>query len=587
MTATTKAIHPSVWRKGEGFGTLFLITCAAVLPFITTLGFGFVYDDDIQVLANPVIRAWRFVPAYFVKPIAGFYTGAASARYYRPVFFLWLKVNYFFWGMLGSGWHATNIALHAAASLLVFSVLRRYFKDARCALFGALIFAAHPVHIETVAWISGCTDALMTVAVLSSLYLWMRNCEAPSSLRRIASLACCAVALLTKETALILPAIIFFHGFLGIPVSTKKSKASLNGAVRETIPYLAVAVAYLILRSWVLRELPSAPHWISAKQAVLTMPLLALFYIRTAVWPWSLSLFYDFTLVSKVQSHLFWAPAVALIAISTGFYAWWRQNRDSRIIAAALWFVLPLAPVLYIRVFQQDDFVHDRYLYLSILGLSIAFGILVEFARKRMPDGMPPSLPLIGATSTIVILALATAIQARPWKNNLTLYTNTVKVAPLNTMARNNLADQYARIGRYAEAGELLMAVLQERPEMWLANYNYGFVNYRLGNFSVAEQYLRRAVGIDPSDPDQFIYLGTTYLKEGRLNEAREQVRRAIARRPDGTGYHFLLATIEIRQGNLPSAREEMLTELKYHPDLAVVRAQLQAMDKQSGSTAP
>src|SRR5690242_2599957 len=163
-----------------------LVASAAILPYLGSLRFGFVYDDGFQ-LALPAIRSWKAVPGYFINSIPGI-----SVRYYRPLFFLWLRVNFFLWGARAWGWHLTSVALHAAVSIFVLLVLRRYFKDPRCAVAGALVFAVHPAHIETVAWISGCTDSLMALGLVSSLWLWMRNVEAPRIAYRLGSLFCCA-----------------------------------------------------------------------------------------------------------------------------------------------------------------------------------------------------------------------------------------------------------------------------------------------------------------------------------------------------------------------------------------------------------
>ena len=103
---------------------------------------------------------------------------------------------------------------------------------------------------------------------------------------------------------------------------------------------------------------------------------------------------------------------------------------------------------------------------------------------------------------------------------------------------------------------------------------------------SLAEDYLRRAIRIDSSDPDQYICLGATYLKEGRPADAARQVREAIARRPDGAGYHFTLGIIEWQQGNLALAREQMLEELKYHPETRLARVQIEAIEKELAARA-
>lgn len=560
------------------------ILCAAILPYVASLGYGFVYDDDIQVLQPPAVQPWHFLPGYFFRPIPGF-----TARYYRPLFFLWLAANRSVWRTHALGWHLDNLVLHALASLLVFAVLRRYFPGERSATFAAMLFAVHPVHVETVAWLSGGSDALMVVALLGSLLLWIRNCETPSLSRRASSLACCALALLCKETAVILPAVIFFHKLVAIPAINhpEQKKSNLRLALWDAVPYLTVTALYLCARFWILRGVSTAAtEWVSRKDAFLTLPSVLSFYAGHLAFPWNLSLNYDLPVVTGLNERLFWIPLIMLTGIAGATWALVRLTGDKRILAAALWLLLPLAPVLYIRLFAQDDFVHDRYLYLPVLGVAVLAGIVGEALKQSKSWGNRRGLIQGAFVIGIVSLGLVAAIQAQPWRNNLLLYTNAVRVAPNNMLARNNLAGEFVKQGRYSEAGEMFKAILEKRPGMWLANYNYGSLNYRLGNLALAEEYLRRAISIDPSDPDEYIYLGATYLKEGRLADADEQVRKAIARKPDGAGYHFILGVIELQRGDLELAREQMLEELKYHPEASAVRTQIQAIEKQMGAGA-
>ena len=561
-----------------------LVLAAAILPYLASLHYGFVHDDDAQVLSMSAIRSWSFVPGYFYKPIPGF-----IVRYYRPLFFLWFRINSFLWNTHPWGWHLTNVILHAAASLLVMAVLRRYFKDPRCALAGALLFAVHPAHVETVAWVSGCTDALMAVSLLGSLLLWMKNVEAPSSLHRVGSLVCCATALFSKETAVILPILIFFHAFAGIPGAESDARTTRNRlrfAVLESVPYGAMAAAFLAVRHLVLRGMPATPEWISQTQTILTMPSLLLFYASHLIWPMRTSIFYDFPIVSSAASAAFWAPIILFVGVALGFWTWFRRGKDTRILASALWFLLPIIPVLYIRMFRPDEFVHDRYLYLPVIALSILAGMLFESLWKTQPDRKASTLPLALAIVIVVSLAVATVAGAQPWQSNLSLYTYAAQVAPNNTMGRNNLASEYAALGRYQDASDVLGALLKDHPNMWLANYNYGYVNYRMGNFVLADEFLQRAIQIDPKDADQYVYLGTSYFKQGRLEDADAALRQGIARRPDGNGYHLVLGLVLLREGNLSAARAEVATEVSDHPESGAARGELQAIDKQIGSAA-
>jgi len=563
---------------GKGVWAYWMVGCLAILPYLPSFGYGFVYDDDVQVLANPAILSWHFVPAYFGKAIAGFFSGVRSAHYYRPLFFLWLRLNYLAWGTQASGWHLANVALHVAASLLVLMILKKYFRDVRWAAVGAATFAVHPVHVETVAWVSGCTDSLMAVSLLASLWLWMKARETGSLAWRIGSLTCCGTALLTKETAVILPVVVFSHALLGIPARglSEETKGPWVGPVlRESIPYVIVTAVYGAIRFFVLRGIPGPAPWVSRYEALLTMPSILWFYARHLVWPWNLSLFYDLPVVNRASCYLFWGPAAFLAGLIAAAGICYRRGRDPRIVLVGLWFLLPLVPALYIGVFKQDDFVHDRYLYLPALGVAILAAWLAEFLASRARGPSALRLPLVVSGGVVVALAMATMVEAQPWKDNLSLYSQAVRVAPKNGQARNNLANEESNLGRYQEASEVLKALLVDEPGLWLANYNYGYVNYRLGDFSLAEEYLRRAIRIDPNDADQYIYLGTTYFKEGRLLDAEAQVRQGITRKPEGTGYHFLLGVIEMQMGNQAAAREEMLTELRYNPGSQAARTQL------------
>ena len=560
-------------------GFVLLLLLAAVLPYVASSRFGFVYDDDVQVLGDPAIRSWHFVPDYFAKPIS-FFTNTRSVRYYRPVFFLWFRLNYFLWGPHSLGWHCANIFLHTVASLLVFGILRCYFANLRWAFAGALLFAVHPIHVESVAWVSGSTDALLALFLFASLLTWMRATEAAWASARVLSLLLFCVALLTKETAIVLPAIIFLHGLLKLPSSADSGaepRFPIAAAIRQALPYLALAIAYLLLRGFVLKRTPASPAWLSIHESLLTVPKLILLYAADLILPWNLSAFYQPVVTTRPTLLGFWLPLACLVAMCGLACLSVTRAKCQRYVIAVGWFVLPLAPVLYIRMFQQDDFFHDRYLYIPALAVSMFAAIALEFAERR--KWMVPGLPLEILPLTLLTLAFAalTVRETKPWRNNLSLYEQAVRISPANAMARNNLASEYARRGDYSSAATLLRSVLRDRPNMWLANYNYGYVSYQSRDFRTAAEFLRRAIAVDPSDPDQYLYLGLTCLKSGRLREAEEQIRQAIARNPRGNGYHLTLALIQIQSGNYGAARSELDQELESNPANQPAVGRLQA----------
>ncbi|MGC1685689.1 MAG: tetratricopeptide repeat protein, partial [Candidatus Acidiferrales bacterium] len=122
-------------------------------------------------------------------------------------------------------------------------------------------------------------------------------------------------------------------------------------------------------------------------------------------------------------------------------------------------------------------------------------------------------------------------------------------------------------------------AVLLDRPDYWLANYNFGYLNYRLKHFDVAEDYLRRAIALNAADPDEHAYLGLTYFHESRFDEAAAELRTAISIKPAGAGYHIALAIVLLQLQDLEGARSECLEELAYHPDNSAARGELELIE--------
>jgi protein O-mannosyl-transferase len=574
-TTFSKMGRPSTWAL------LILVISATVLPFLPSLRYGFVYDDDVQVLDTVALRSWQSPAAFFVKSvwIPGKSALPISYRYYRPLFFLWLRINAAVFGLHAIWWHLASILVHVAATVLVFFFLRRHFLNPWASTVGALIFGLHPAHIESVAWISGVTDPLAAVGILGSLLLWLRKRESPSVRLQAGALGLYAMALLCKETAVVMPGLVFVYALCGNADLASRPAGTVKIAFREALPYAGVAGLYLGVREALLHSLPQGAASVSRHDVLLSAPSIFLFYLRHLLWPFGLRLFYDFRVVTDARDTGFWVPLAVLGILGFGLLYGLRRRQGVVIPAAAAWVAIPILPVADIALFQRDDFVHDRYLYLPVLALAILCGALLE--NLVSAAGQTPEKRLVPPCAALLLAGMAglTAVQSTQWQNNLALYTRAAEHSA-NTMARNNLASEYAARGRLEEAKTILVGVTQDRPDFWLANYNLGYVNYRLNQLDAAETFLRRSIALNPDDPDGRIYLGLTLFREGRSQEAAAQLREAIAQKADGEGYHFALGIVLKQQGNVEEAKAEFREELRYHPGNGITQMELARMDK-------
>jgi len=570
---------------------VFALLLLSALPYLGALRYGFVYDDEAQIVSNEAIQRWSFVPAYFTGHVWSYQDPTVAGNYFRPLFLLWLRLNHAAFGLHPFGWHLTTLLVHLGVVALVYALLRGLFGSAWLAAAGALLFAVHPARAESVVWISGVTDPLAALGMLGSCLFWLRSRRERSAPYLLAALLAYAAAMLCKETAVVLPVILFGYAWLEDTASGAQGAAlALQAGARsawQTAPFWLVAVAYLFARFAALHGLSHPVQLIPFSASLLMAPYLFCFYLGKLLWPWSLSLFYGLGIVSRLRDPRWWLSALILTATTALLVFAWRRSRERALPQAALWIAVPLLPVLNAALLPADDFAHNRYLYLPSIGFAIFCALLLQTLARSMGGTSSSVTRLAGATLLLAgAFGVSTALQATPWRSDLSLYGQAVEHSPGNSMALNNLATAYMQVGRLVEAHAILADLILQRPNFWLATYNFGYLNYRMKRLSLAESYLRRAIALNPLDADEYAYLGLTYLRQGRPGEASAQLRQAIARKPSGPGYHIALGMVLLQLGDRNAAKAAFLEELRYHPDSQPARQQL-ALVEQALASAP
>lgn len=571
---------------------LVVILVLVFLAYLDTLWFQFVHDDQFQIVRNTWLRSWRYLPRYFTADVWAFNHPAFRGTFYRPVFLLWFRLQYLAFGLRPWGWHLCTVLAHVGVTALVYYTSVRLLKDRLAALIATLIFGLHPTHAEGVAWISGVTEPLFALFVISSYLCYLKKrTERPYARAYLAaSLALYALATLAKETAVVLPLIIFASEFIwSAPTATSRLRGGFQrgvAALAVVTPYLVLSAAYLALRVMALQGFQNSMESHRFFSMVLTWPSVLWFYIRHLIWPVRLSPFYDMEYVVQAGVRNVLLPALAVLIVGAGLWLWGRRSQQAAL--ATVWLVVPILPVLNLQAFVEGHLVHDRYLYLPSFG----FALLVALGLRRLQIG---SARLLGqpapqiALGVVLALALATSTtqQTACFATDTTFFAYLISTSSKSESAKLNLAGLLGHQGHLDEAIRLYQEVWSSEPDNWEVNYNLGYAYYLQGKLPEANRYLSRAVQIDASRPDGFFYLGLTRLKMGDVNGAAADVQRAITIRPDAEHYHFALGAILRLQGNLTGALSEFRTELELDPDNAAARQQAAEIEAARGGGQP
>jgi tetratricopeptide (TPR) repeat protein len=548
------------------------------LVYAATLRFQFVYDDEGQIVENELIRSWRFVPQYFRGQVWQYLFPNEPANYYRPFNVLWFRINDAVFGLRPYGWHATAILLHVLATFLAYKVARHLTGRPLVAGLAALIFGVHPMRHEVVAWVSGTTESLWSVMFLMAFLSYLRSRYAHRAAWMALSCVLYGAALLSKETAAMLPAVVFAHAWIYGPRASGNSSRSLSVNVQPSVwrrvakaaglalLYGPVAAAYLVLRITVLHGFAHPLTHIPLRTLALTFPSVAFFYLRQWLVPIQLSEFYDLPLRSGIDfSHVVF-PALAILLLAAALWFFRRELGPRETAFASVWTIVLLLPALDLGVFPEGELAHDRYFYLPSFGASLLLGLALEkMARGVRVSGFPRRW-LVATAVLFGLLSYGTVNAASYWRNDYVLFEHAHRVAPLNLTAWNDYATALARRGDSAKAMLLLLQLLAVKPDYWLANYNYGRLSYVAGELPTAKLYLERARKIDPVRPDTYVQLGLIALKTNDLVEAEVNMRNAVLLRPFNPSFRFALGVVLMQRGTCSEARAQLEQALTLNP---------------------
>jgi tetratricopeptide (TPR) repeat protein len=542
---------------------MLLVLGATYFLYAPVTAFSFVYDDIFQIVQNPRIDSWSLLPAYFTQHFWAHVPGT-PANLYRPLVLVWFLINNSIFFHEPFGWHLTTLLVHLLVTGMVFVLARMLLNNLTAAIAVAALFAVHPIHVESVAWISAVTEPLCAAWFLAAFtfYLNYREGKAPRAWL-LASLGCYAASLLTKETAVAFPILLAayeaFHRTL------------LGKSARRIWPYFLVLGTYLGLRSQILHGLGHRVSTVSQRDAFLTLPWVIWFYIRRSIWPGGMSPLYDVTYVHSIFSFRFLLPALLLIGMTIAIgWASWRYKLN-KLAFAAIWFGLTLAPAFAAFVAAPKyEGISDRYLYLPSVAICLLAGLAINNAGSR-----PWIQKSVYAGVCLAVLAGSIAVrdQIHVWENNYSLFERAVEIAPRNVTAAINLGVELQRRRRYQEALTLAQNSLQREPDSANLLAIAGAAAFQLHRFDLSEHYYEDATRYHPSRSDFYQCLAMTQIQLERYADAATSLKEGIVLSPERPGLHYTLGKILSWNNDWASARDQFSMEMALDPQNSAVTA--------------
>jgi protein O-mannosyl-transferase len=510
----------------------------ALIASINSLWNGFAIDDQQQIQNNPFIRDLHNLPLAFTTSVWSFASGEiffSVDSYFRPLFNVLLSISYPLFGSAPWGWHLSNVLIHTAATLLVYAVVREITDRYWIAPIAASLFAVHPVHTESVAWVSGVTDPLMAVFLLSAFCFYLRYRKTNRGYLMALTLGSYLLALLSKETAIALPLVIAY-----CELSHLNEGASLRQRISRVLAmgclFLAPTVAYFLMRYHALGSLffPAGPRY-PLGPALATVPIAIVKYLLLLLVPTGYNYQHYTAFVVTIRDARFFAPLL-LVAVITGGIMW----SKSRVLKlGAAWFIAMLLPSLAaLRQFDQEYLVQERYLYAPSIGFCLVLALGIEWVANRRWVALRSGMVKVAlAVGLVVVWGSFYMRQNHVWLDTITVYKRCVAVAPRSPDAHVSLSRAYHGIGKVRDAEIEALTALELDPACAAGYLDLSYYATRVGKLDKAIDYLEKGTEAVPETPFTRHNLATIYLNLGLLYSQHKEYGRAEQR---------LLRSIEI-----------------------------------------
>jgi tetratricopeptide (TPR) repeat protein/glycosyltransferase involved in cell wall biosynthesis len=514
---------------------------------------GFVWDDDAHV-TSPALRSWHGLYRIW------FEVGATQQYYPLVHSAFWLEHR--LWGDSPTGYHLVNLVLHSWAALLVALILRRLAVPG--ALLAAVVFALHPVHVESVAWITELKNTLSAVLYLSAMLCYLRFDADRMRRWYVAALGLFILALLSKTVTASLPAallVIFWW---------RRGRLGWRSDALPLLPFFVLGAAGGLFTAWVERTFigaEGAEFQFSLVERCLMAGRVVWFYLGKLLWPADLIFIYPRW---EISQQAWWQYLFPLAALGLLVGLWLLRKRTRAPLAAVLFFAGTLFPVMgFFNVYPfRYSFVADHFQYLASLGIISlgCAGVCVALVRWRCAGGR---VQVVLGCVIAGLLGFLTWQQCGQYADSATLYQETIRRNPGCWLAHNNLGNDLNGLGRPAEAIPHFEEVVRLKPDYPNGHNNWGNSLQSLGRIEESIERYQEALRLKPDYPEAHNNLGGSLQALGRPQDAIPHYAEALRIKPSYAEAHNNWANALTNAGRPKEALAHCAAAVRLKPDYA------------------
>jgi tetratricopeptide (TPR) repeat protein len=558
-------------RHAPQYAVAFVLLVMVIAVFWQVRDHSFIgFDDPRYIIDNPYVRAG------LTKESVSWAFTTFHASNWHPLTWMSHMLDVELFG-LDAGWHhRVNVLFHLANTLLLFLVFRRMTEGVWQSAFVAALFAVHPLHVESVAWVSERKDVLSTLFWFLTMGAYLRYARKPGVRRYLLVAFCFSMGLMCKPILVTLPFVLFLldwwplRRFDGGPSPLREASRLLT----EKIPLLVLSAASSAV-TYMAQSHGGAVNpqeYVSVGMRISNAAVSYAVYLRKTVWPASLAVFYPHP-VSVGAKIPVWHTAGAVLLLGAVSFLALREGRRRPFIAVGwLWFLGTLVPVIgLVPVGAQA--LADRYTYVPLIGIfmAVAWGI---------PDGLRGwrfRKPVMGVSAGVLLASLSMAawVQTGYWRDSISLFTRAIRVTEKNWLASYNLAVAYDETGQTRQAVTHFREALGIRPYDYQAWSRLGKAYGKLGEYRQAIASYEEAVRFKKDDADAWSGLGAAYLYLGRPGEAIPYFREAVGIRPDFVKAWSDLGVAYLELGEYRQAITRFREALRFDLDQAPIWSNL------------